>query len=214
MSDDNISIEVDKKFLQNFFGMANMPTPENVTLESLNNVVKTVKEKMDKFILSQSSVGSSGITGNVSKINADLDDENEFMKGGELDSDTLRPRSILIVDDLGIIIYQLEILFKKLGFEVTTSKELYDAIDQYKKKDFGYVILDLFIPTEREGLILLDEIKKLALFCKLNTKIIIMSASPKSEFKDKCLNRGADHYVEKTTGWQKKIIEACGGGKQ
>ncbi len=210
MADENFSIEVDKKFIQNFFGLANMPAPEDIKLDDLNDVIKTIREKMDRVLLSQSTMSSS--VNKVAKLeDDDDDDENEFLKGGEADSSVQRPRSILIVDDLGIIIYQLEILFKKLSFEVTTSRELYDAIDQYKKKDFGYVILDLFIPTEREGFILLDEIKKLALFCKLNTKIIIMSASPKSEFKDKCINRGADQYIEKTTGWQKKVIDMCLG---
>ena len=208
MADEKFPIEIDKKFIQNLFGLADMPVPANVALEELNNAVKIIKEKMDRLLLSQAGhdVSANKVSGTVNS-----DDSAEYLRGGEVDINKQRPRSVLIVDDLGIIIYQLEILFKKFGFDVTTSKELYEAIDKYKKKDFGYVILDLFIPTEREGFILLDEIKKLALFCKLNTKIIVMSASPKSEYKDKCLNRGADHYIEKTTGWQKNVMDICLG---
>jgi len=200
MAGENFSIEVNSKFINNFFGLADMAPPKEIELESLNNVIKIIKQKIDNSILSQSSLSMPTLEPGV---------ENEFLKGGEIQDVILRPKSILVVDDLGIITYQLDILFKKLGFDVTVSKELYDAINQYKKKDFGYVVLDLFIPTEREGFILLDEIKKLALFCKLNTKIIMMSASSKLEYKEKCISRGADCYVEKATGWQKNIIDAC-----
>lgn len=200
MAGENFSIEVDSRFVDNFFGLADMPSPKEISLERLNEAVKIIRTKLDKAILSQSSIGLSSI---------DAGDPTDFLRGGEVESGKIRPRSVLIVDDLGIITFQLETLFKKLGFDTTVSKELYDAIDQYKKKDFGYVVLDLFIPTEREGFILLDEIKKLALFCKLNTKIIMMSASSKGEYKDKCLSRGADDYIEKSAGWQKQILDSC-----
>lgn len=200
MTGENFSIEVNSSFIENLFGLADMMPPKKIEIENLNNVIKVIRKKLDNSILSQSSLDISSLKSG---------EESEFLKGGEIKNVLIRPKSILIVDDLGIITYQLDILFKKLGFEVTISKELYDAIDKYKKKDFGYVILDLFLPTEREGFILLDEIKKLALFCKLNTKIIMMSASSKIEYKDKCISRGADCYVEKATGWQKNIIEAC-----
>jgi len=204
---ENFSIEVNKSFIDNFFGLADMMPPGEITVEELNGAVKKIKQKLDNAILAQNAMGGSAAmasSGNMDALNPD-----DYMRGGELQDTVVRPKSILIVDDLGIITYQLDILFKKLGFDVTTSKELYDAIDQYKKKDFGYVVLDLFIPTEREGFILLDEIKKLALFCKLNTKIIMMSASAKPEYKDKCISRGADSYIEKATGWQKAIVDAC-----
>lgn len=200
MTGEKFSIEVDSGFVENLFGLADMLPPNEINLEELNDVVKKIRKKLDNSVLSQNSLGMPVL---------DSGSESEYLKGGELKDGIIRPKSVLIVDDLGIITYQLEILFKKLGFEVTVSKELYDAIDQYKKKDFGYVILDLFIPTEREGFILLDEIKKLALFCKLNTKIIMMSASAKAEYKDKCVSRGADCYIEKTAGWQKSIVDAC-----
>jgi CheY-like chemotaxis protein len=200
MAGENFSIAVSSSFIENFYGLADMMPPKEIELSSLNNAVKIIRQKIDNAILSQNSLGMPALDNMA---------ESEFLQGGEIKDTVIRPKSILVVDDLGIITYQLDILFKKLGFDVTISKELYNAIDQYKKKDFGYVVLDLFIPTEREGFILLDEIKKLALFCKLNTKIIMMSASSKPEYKEKCLSRGADCYIEKTTGWQKSIIDAC-----
>ena len=195
MSPEKFSIEVDSRFIENFFGLANMPSPSDVTLDDLNEVVSKVKSKLSNIALSSSSLGSSS---------------QDFMSVGTTeDNGITRPKTVLIVDDLGIITYQLEMLFKKMGYHVIISQEINDAIDKFKKQDFGYAIVDLFIPTEREGFILLDELKKLALLCKLNTRIIVMTASSKPEYQIKCLNRGADAYVEKSPGWQKKVMEAC-----
>lgn len=190
MSSDKILIEADSRFIEKFFGLADMPAPQEVKLENLNQVVDRVREKLANMAIS--GAGSKP----ASTGSASGDSEN-------------RPKTVLIVDDLGIITYQLDMLFRKMGFEVVISQEINDAIEKYKKQDFGYAIIDLFIPTEREGFILLDELKKLSLLCKLNTKIIVMTASSKSEYQTKCLNRGANSYLEKSPGWQKKIMEIC-----
>lgn len=196
MAADNFSIEVDSKFLDNLFGLVDQPKPGEVTLKELNDVVAMLKQKLNNAALSSSS--STLKPTSMSQVNPPKDN-------------IVRPKSVLVVDDLGIITYQFEILFKKIGFETVISQEINDAIDKFKKQDFGFAVIDLFIPTEREGFILLDELKKLSLLCKLNTRIIVMTASSKPEYQTKCINRGADFFVEKTPGWQKKIIEACTG---
>jgi len=191
---EKFPIELDSKFIENLFGLADMPPPGELKLADLHDVVAKIKTKLNKTALS-----SSGLS-NQSSLNAAQSSAGD---------DSSRPKSVLVVDDLGIITYQLDILFKRMNFEVVISQEINDAIDKYKKQDFGYAVIDLFIPTEREGFILLDELKKLCLLCKLNTKIIVMTASSKIEYQDKCLNRGADFYIEKSPGWQKRVMDAC-----
>jgi len=200
MTAEKFNIEVDSKFIENFFGLADMPAPSAVTLESLNEVVAKIKSKMNSVLLSSSNISplQSATPASVGLGHSQSDE-----------TEPQRPKTVLIVDDLGIITYQLDILFKKMGYEVVISQEINDAISKYKKQDFGYAVIDLFIPTEREGFILLDELKKLSLLCKLNTRIIVMTASSKPEYEQKSLNRGADFYIEKSPGWQKKIMEAC-----
>lgn len=192
MSNEKFSIEVDSVFIENLFGLADMQKPKDADLDDLKEAVSKIKGKL-------SSLALSSISTSIKPLNEDSDGDNGANK----------LKTVLIVDDLGIITYQLELLLKKVGFEVVISNEIYDAIDKFKKQDFGYAIIDLFIPTEREGFILLDEIKKLSLLCKLNTKIVVITASSKHEYKIKCINRGADFYIEKISGWQNKILEAC-----
>ena len=203
MTADRFSIELDSKFVENFFGLANMLPPEQITLFDLNAALSEIKEKISELTLSTSTALKANTAANNTPV------MNDFMTGGAKVDPSSRPKTVLIVDDLGIITYQLDILFKKMDYEVVISHEIYDAIEKYKKQDFGYAVIDLFIPTEREGFILLDELKKLSLLCKLNTKIIVMTASAKPEYETKCLNRGANYYIEKTAGWQKAIMDAC-----
>lgn len=204
MASERFNVELDSRFVENFYGLVDMPSPAEVTLESLNDVVAKIKAKFSNMALS-----SAGLSQVQASSQSKAQASSPYMMGGVTDGTFVRPKTVLIVDDLGIITYQLEVLFKKMGYDVIISHEVYDAIEKFKKQDFGYAIIDLFIPTEREGFMLLDELKKLALLCKLNTRIIVMTASSRPDYETKCTNRGADFYVEKSPGWQKNIMEAC-----
>lgn len=197
MTSDKYTIELDSNFVENFFGLAGMLPPDEICLSDLKAALVEIKTKIKNMGLSSLSASSP------------QNPQANLLSGASQEGSDTRPKSVLIVDDLGIITYQLDVLFKRMGFEVVISQEIYDAIGKYKKQDFGYAVIDLFIPTEREGFILLDELKKLSLLCKLNTQIIVMTASSKPEYKTKCLNRGADFYIEKAAGWQKAIMDAC-----
>ena len=54
---------------------------------------------------------------------------------------------------------------------------------------------------------LLDETKKIIIANNLKTKIIVITASTKGEHKVKCLNRGANMFLEKDTGWQDELVK-------
>jgi len=192
------SVELDSVFVEKFYGLIDQPVPEKVDLDGLKNALEQIKTKMNNMLLGAQT--SSPIISPASTIKSD------YLKGGESEK-VIRPKTILVVDDLGIITYQLDLMFKKMGFQVVVSHEINDAIEKFKTQDFGYTVMDLFIPTEREGFILLDEIKKLSLLCKLNTKIIVMTASSKREYRTNCKNHGADHFIEKTAGWQKELMK-------
>lgn len=198
-----MSIEVSQDLLKELFELADMPPPTEVEEEKLKEVIEIIKTKLSAAVsLISNSTNPSVAPAVPSNETSTAKPDLAISPGNAKHLNT-----ILVVDDLGIVTVQLQALFKKLGFEVTVSNELFDAIEKYKTQDFGYTVTDLFIPTEREGFLLVDEIKKLSLLCKLNTKIIVMSASNKKEHKEKCLNRGADHYVEKAPGWQQKLSD-------
>ena len=116
-------------------------------------------------------------------------------------------QKILVVDDIGVVTYQLKILFQKIGFEVDTAKDIYSAAKLIRKTVYDFIVMDLFVSTEREGFLLLDETKKTVVANNLKTKIIVITASTKGEHKVKCLNRGANMFLQKDTGWQEELVK-------
>ena len=116
-------------------------------------------------------------------------------------------KKILVVDDIGVVTYQLKVLFQKIGFEVDTAKDIYSAAQLVRKNIYDFVVMDLFVSTERDGFLLLDETKKIIIANNLKTKIIVITASTKGEHKVKCLNRGANMFLEKDTGWQDELVK-------
>ena len=125
------------------------------------------------------------------------------------DISTFSPTSnnILVIDDIGVVTYQLKIMLTNLGYNVQIAKDIFTGINIFVKSNYAFVIMDLFVSTEQEGYTLLNETKKIITKNNLNTKIIVITASTKVENKVKCLNGGADYFIKKDTGWQDKIVE-------
>ena len=67
--------------------------------------------------------------------------------------------------------------------------------------------MDLFIPTEREGFILLEELKKIATSRNDSTVIGVMSASSRKDHKQICQKHGAAFYIEKVDDWQRELFK-------
>ena len=182
-------IDLDDEFISLFYNITNSKTPENVNLVDLKkqliNIVDTFKElnkNAKKPMLSRA-------------LGDDPDNEEE-----------LGP-AILVVDDLGVITYQLKVLLSQFDMDIDCSQEIYDAVNKYKKRKYAYVVMDLFIPTEREGFILLTELKKLANNAGVNTTVGVITASPRKEIEQQCRLRGADFFLEKNNDWQNQLTQ-------
>ena len=195
------TIEVDDDFLENLYGLVGKipPGSKSINVDLLNDLILDIKRKMDRIKTETIEEMSSPKARSSSSISKSTD---EFEEGEN-------PKSILIIDDLGVITYQLGVLFRNLGYDVTIAKEIYDAINKFKKRTFKMVIMDLFIPTDREGFILLDELVKLTKMNEANTIVGVMTASSKKEHRQLCMKKGADFYIEKIEDWQTQLIEYC-----
>jgi CheY-like chemotaxis protein len=201
---DKLNIDLDEPFLKKFFGLTEKVLPEGqeITLSMLRRQLDEIDNALGEAKLTAQQEKPGYTPPSRPSLAA-----NSF---GETFTDddgfNLPKKTILIIDDLGVITYQLSVLFKQANFEVITSKEIYDAIEKFKKQSFDLVIMDLFIPTEREGFILLEELKKIALANQKLTKIGVMSASGKKEHKQSCKMKGAEFYVEKIDDWKKELF--------
>ncbi len=193
------TIEVDEEFLEQLYGLVGKipPGEKNINVDLLKDLILDIKRKIDR---AKTEAIEELHSPKKNSENSAITDEY---------SDEENPKSVLIVDDLGVITYQLSVMFRNLGYDVTIAKEIYDAITKYKKRHFKLVIMDLFIPTDREGFILLDELVKLSKISDSNTIIGVMTASSKKEHRQLCMKKGADFYIEKIEDWQSELIEYC-----
>ena len=186
------NVELDDEFLNLFYNITNSEPPKNVELLDLKrqliNIVDTLKELNDnakKPIMNRA-------------LNNNVEEENNGP-------------AILVVDDLGVITYQLKVLLSRFDYDIDCSQEIYDAVNKFKKRKYEHVVMDLFIPTEREGFILLTELKKLALSYEKNTVIGVITASPRKEIEQQCRARGADFFLEKNSDWQNSLCNIMDG---
>lgn len=202
---DKVNIELDEPFLKKFFGLTDRVIPEDqeITMAMLRRQLDEIENSLTEA--KQAAKEKGGYTPAQRQPTPAM--SNSFgEKFPGTDEFNLPKKNILIIDDLGVITYQLSVLFQQYNYEVVTSKEIYDAIEKFKKQSFDLVIMDLFIPTEREGFILLEELKKVAITKQKPTKIGVMSASAKKEHKQMCKMKGAEFYVEKVDDWQKELF--------
>ena len=190
------NIELDDEFLKLFFSITNKKVPDTIDLRNMKkqliDVVDIVKE------LSENS--------KKPVKNDTLGNSNSASTENEEEGDNSSP-AILVIDDLGVITYQLKVLLSRFKMDVDCSQEIYDAVNKFKKRKYSYVVMDLFIPTEREGFILLTELKKLAQASNIETIIGVITASPRKEIEQQCRLRGADFFLEKNNEWQTVLLE-------
>ena len=190
------NIELDDEFLQLFFSITNKKVPETLNLHSMKAQLIDVVDVIRNLNENSKKTYKSDALGN---------NTHEEANGDEIGD------AILVVDDLGVITYQLKVLLSKFEMEIDCSQEIYDAVNKYKKRKYKYVVMDLFIPTEREGFILLTELKKLAQTYNVKSVIGVITASPRKEIEQQCRLRGADFFLEKNNEWQSVLLETMNG---
>ncbi len=195
MSEENVSIS--NETIDLIYKIAETQRPEKVTDELIKIALCVIEKKL-------SDAQSLDIVPSAPEEEGYSEEQwqKDMAMAGFGDK-----RKILVVDDIGVVTYQLKVLFQKIGFEVDTAKDIYSAAKLVRKNVYDFIIMDLFVSTEREGFLLLDETKKVIVQNNLKTKIIVITASSKGEHKVKCLNRGANMFLQKDTGWQDELIK-------
>ena len=117
-------------------------------------------------------------------------------------------KHVLIASQTGIITHQLRKAIGKLGGEVVIAQDVNAALAAYKNQDFGLVIVDLNMPTENEGMLVLDEIHRISVICRIKTDIVVLSPPTKDKhLKELCKNKGATIFLIKNDGWHNLVEE-------
>ena len=181
-----MAIELDAEFLNIFYGITETPAPENPSLDDLKKQMSSIVDLVNQLDKNSRKSVKAILNPSIGK------------------EESTAP-AILIVDDLGVITYQLKVLLNAFKYEIDVSHEIYDAVNKYRKRNYEFVIMDLFIPTDREGFMLLSELRKIADNTGRRPTIGIMTASNKKELENICRSKGADFFLEKSADWQQKL---------
>jgi DNA-binding NtrC family response regulator len=101
-------------------------------------------------------------------------------------------RSILVVDDEENFLLLLDRVLGKQGFTICSATNAYRALNFLDQQEFSFAIVDVkMFPVD--GLSLLSEIKKRS----PSTRVIMITAHPTADGRDKCLQIGASNYLTK-----------------
>ncbi len=185
-------MEISDGIIKELFKIANVEMPENISETDVLSALMNIKNsKLEK----------------KQETNTKTSTEPEKPQTQVLSTPDAPTNKVLVVDDIGVVTYQLKVLFTEIGYNVQVAKDIFGALSTFLKAKFDFVIMDLFVSTEQEGYTLLEETKKIITKNNLPTKIIVITASNKTENKIKCLNGGADIFIKKELGWQDKLLE-------
>ena len=179
-------IKISKEILAEIFKIAKMEIPETITDDNLLAALFKLRNP-------------------EKELDNDLESVQNFLSADSQNQEATN--NILVIDDIGVVTYQLKVLLKNHGYNVQVAKDIFSGLSTFVKANYAFVIMDLFVSTEQEGYTLLNETKKIITKNNLSTKIVVITASNKAENKVKCLNGGADVFLKKDTGWQEKLIE-------
>ena len=102
--------------------------------------------------------------------------------------------SVMVVDDEPGIRTALRANFLRHGWEVDTASGVRDAIRQCGQREYDLVVTDIRMP-DGSGIDVLQNIKQ----GEATPMVIILTNYPYLGYRQKCLEAGADFFLDKST---------------
>ena len=115
--------------------------------------------------------------------------------------------NVLIVDDMELSIFQLTSMLKKIGMNVYVARNKEEAISEFKKKHFDYLIVDLFLPDAADGFSVVEEANRLKNEENKNFKTLVVSGTDDKQMVQKCYTLGVDEFIPKQPDWHEMVMK-------
>ncbi|MEI8377796.1 MAG: response regulator [bacterium] len=183
MSPDLSHIEVEKKFIQKLFELAAMVMPKDLTYSDFTNALARIAQRIDPH----------------KKIDTDENieakPETEFVR-------------ILMIDNVGFVMQRVKQQLSKQDFIIIeTYNDLAKASEKIRRESFDFIIINILIPTEREGLLFLKEIKAILNERHSETKLIVTGESIRKELTLYLKEQGVKNIIERKPDWITKLVD-------
>lgn len=185
MSSNLSHIEVEKEFIRKFFELAVIPTPKDLSPNDFNNALSRISKRIDP----------------TKKI--DIDENQSDLKESEIAF-----IKILIIDNVGFVMQRVkQQLLKKKYIMVETYNDVIKATEKIRRESYHFIILNILIPTEREGLLFLKDVKTSLSENKSETKLIVTGDSIRKELMAYLKKQGISNIIERKPDWITKLLD-------
>lgn len=114
--------------------------------------------------------------------------------------------NVLIIDDTELSIFQLSTMLQKIGMNVYVARSKEEAYAEFKKKNFDFLILDLYLPDYKDGFDLIKEANRMRNEENRDFKIIAVSGTDNPEIIQEAYKLQIDEFVSKAPQWHEKIL--------
>ena len=120
---------------------------------------------------------------------------------------TAEVTNVLIVDDTELSIFQLSVMLQKIGMNVYVARSKEEALAEFKKKSFDFLVLDLYLPDYVDGFDLIKEANRLRNEENRNFKIIAVSGTDNPKIIQQAYNLEIDEFIPKAPMWHERILK-------
>lgn len=115
--------------------------------------------------------------------------------------------NVLIVDDTELSIFQLSVMLQKIGMNVYVARTKEEALAEFKKKNFDFLILDLYMPDYKDGFDLIKEANKIKTQEGKDFKIVTISGTDNPHIIQEAYRLEIDEFIPKAPDWHEKVIK-------
>jgi len=114
--------------------------------------------------------------------------------------------NVLIVDDTELSIFQLSTMLEKIGMNVYVARSKEEALAEFKKKNFDFLVLDLYLPDYTDGFELIKEANNLRNTEDRDFKIIAVSGTDNPQIIQDAYKLEIDEFISKAPQWHEKVL--------
>jgi len=120
---------------------------------------------------------------------------------------TAEVTNVLIVDDTELSIFQLSTMLQKIGMNVYVARTKEEALAEFKKKNFNFLILDLYMPDYKDGFELITAANELKNNEQKDFKIIAVSGTDNSQIVQEAFKLQIDEFIPKSPQWHEQVLK-------
>lgn len=120
---------------------------------------------------------------------------------------TAEVTNVLIIDDTELSIFQLSTMLQKIGMNVYVARNKEEAYAEFKKKNFDFLVLDLYLPDYTDGFELIKEANRIKNEENRDFKIIAISGTDNPQIIQEAFKLEIDEFISKAPQWHEKVLK-------